>query len=124
MTTGRPRDIEDRRRALRRGFLSEYVAAIFLLFRGYRIIALRYKVKVGEIDLIVRRGEMVCFVEVKARRSVEDAVFAVDDLTQKRIRNASLHWLQGRPDAGTLSLRYDIVAVRPWRWPLHLPDAF
>ena len=119
-----PRATSDRQRALRRGRWSEYVAAAFLLLKGYRILGLRYRVKSGEIDIIARRGDLIAFVEVKARRSVDDSVFAVDGQTQRRIRNASLHWLQGRPDAGRLALRYDIVAVRPWRWPVHLKDAF
>ena len=119
-----PRDAEQRRRALRRGSFSEYLAAFSLILRGYRILAMRYRVKAGEIDIIARRGDLVRFIEVKARASAAEAVFAVDGLTQSRIRNASLHWLQTRKDAGQLSYSYDIVAVRPWRWPEHFRDAF
>jgi putative endonuclease len=124
---GRDADREGKARrlkALRRGRFSEYLAAFTLLLRGHRILAMRYKVKAGEIDIIARRGNLVRFIEVKARASAADSVFAVDGRTRSRIRNASLHWLQGRKDAGQLSWSYDIIAVRPWRWPEHFRDAF
>lgn len=113
-----------RLKALRRGHVSEYLAALSLMLRGHRILAMRYKVKSGEIDIIARKGDLVSFIEVKARGSEQDAIFAVNGLTQTRIRNASLHWLQGQKDAGRLSWSYDIIAVRPWRWPRHFRDAF
>ncbi len=119
-----PRDTSDRRRALRRGILSEYLAAAYLFLHGHRIVARRYRTKTGEIDLIARRGDLVRFVEVKARSTTEASVFAVGTETQRRIRNASLAWLSRQPDAPRLSLSYDIVAIRPWRLPVHLKDAF
>lgn len=124
-----PHDAKERRkaqriRALRRGSFSEYLAAFSLILRGYRILAMRYRVKAGEIDIIAGKGDLVSFIEVKARATAADSVFAVSGLTQSRIRNASLYWLQTRKDAGRLSYSYDIVAVRPWRWPKHFRDAF
>lgn len=117
-------DADRRRKALRRGHFSEYLAALFLILHGYRILAMRYRVKAGEIDIIARKGDLVSFIEVKARATAADSVFAVNGATQARIRNASLHWLQTRKDVGRLSWSYDIVAVRPWRWPEHFKDAF
>ena len=111
-------------KALRRGRFSENLAALSLILRGYRILAMRYRVKAGEIDIIARKGDLVSFVEVKARATAADSVFAVAGPTQSRIRNASLYWLQTQKDAGRLSWSYDIVAVRPWRWPEHFRDAF
>lgn len=113
-----------RRKALRRGSLAEYRAALFLLLKGYRIVAFRYRTKLGEIDIIARKGNLVACVEVKARRSLADSVFAVSDLAQRRIRAASDLWLAKQPDFADLSVRYDIISVTPWRWPIHLTDAF
>lgn len=110
--------------ALRRGSLAEYRAALSLLLKGYRIVAFRYRTKLGEIDIIARKGDLVACVEVKARRSLEQSVFAVSGSAQRRIRAASDLWLAKQPDAARLSMRYDIVSVTPWRWPVHLPDAF
>jgi putative endonuclease len=118
------RTSRDRRKAFLRGHLSEYYAAIYLLFKGYRIKAMRFRTKSGEVDIIARKGDLVAFVEVKARRITGDAIFAVDPTTQRRIRNASLAWIARQPDAAILSYRYDIVAVTPWSRPQHFSDAF
>jgi putative endonuclease len=113
-----------RRQAERRGRFSEYVAAAFLIARGYRILGLRVRTPVGEIDIVARKGDVVAFVEVKARRLETAAVDAVGGFSQQRIRAASDLWLARRSDAHLLSQRYDIIAVRPLRIPRHFPDAF
>lgn len=114
----------NRQKAFRRGHVSEYVAALYLAAKGFRIRAIRYRTRLGEIDIIAQRGDLVVCVEVKARRNVDSAVFAVTGTAQRRIRAASEFWLSRQPDGHRLSLRYDIVAVLPWRLPKHLPDAF
>ncbi|PST27015.1 YraN family protein [Mesorhizobium plurifarium] len=111
-------------KALRRGHLAEYRAALCLMLKGYRIVTMRYRTTLGEIDIIARRGDLIACVEVKARSSPDEAVFAVTDTAQRRIRAASDIWLSRQGDFHRLSVRYDIVAVMPWRWPRHLPDAF
>lgn len=113
-----------RRKAERRGYISEYIAALVLMLKGYRIVALRYRTKLGEIDIIARKRDLAVFVEVKARRDELRAVDAVSYAAQKRIRNASDLWLSRQPDYSRLSQRYDIVAVLPGRLPRHFPDAF
>lgn len=113
-----------RQKAERRGHNAEYWAALYLLFRGYRILAIRYRTRLGEIDLIARKGDMVAIVEVKARSSGMVAVDAVGLRSQQRIRAAAELWLSRREDASRLSLRFDIVAVLPRRLPQHFIDAF
>lgn len=113
-----------RRQAERRGRRSEWYAALWLMLKGYRILGLRYKTPVGEVDIIARKGNLVAFVEVKARSSERSAVDAVSGASHRRIRAAGDLWLQRAPDAGQLSLRFDIVAVVPRRLPRHIPDAF
>jgi len=115
---------DDRRKAFIRGHISEYYAVIYLLLKGYRIKAMRFRTKSGEVDIIARKGDLVAFIEVKARRITGDAIFAVDPSTQRRIRSASLTWVARQPDAAVLSYRYDIIAVTPWSRPQHFPDAF
>ena len=113
-----------RRKALRRGSAAEYIAAIFLILKGYRILALRYKTKLGEIDIVARKGDLAVFVEVKARADEMGAVDAVSYASQKRIRAASDLWLARQRDYAILSQRYDIVAIVPGKLPRHFPDAF
>jgi len=113
-----------RRKALRRGSAAEYIAAIFLMLKGYRILAMRYKTKLGEMDIIARKGDLAVFVEVKARADEMGAVDAVSYASQKRIRAASDLWLARQRDYARLSQRYDIVAILPGKLPRHFPDAF
>ncbi len=78
----------------------------------------------GAADIIARRGDLVIFVEVKARRDLRAGVDAVGYKAERRIANAADHWLRRQSDATRLSLRHDIIVVRPWRWPAHFESAF
>jgi putative endonuclease len=113
-----------RRKAWRRGHFSEYLAALFLLSKGYRIVAIRHRTRLGEIDIIARRKDLAIFVEVKARRREREAIDAVSYDAQRRIRAASDLWLARQKGYAGLSQRYDIVAILPGSWPRHFPDAF
>ena len=113
-----------RLKAWRRGHLSEYLAALYLACKGYRILAIRYRTPLGEIDVVARKGDLAVFVEVKARRDALAAVDAVSFAAQRRIRAASDLWLARQPEHARLSQRYDIVAILPGRWPRHFADAF
>ena len=113
-----------RRKAERRGHVAEYLAAVYLLLKGYRILAIRYRTRLGEIDIIARKGDLAVFVEVKARTFEGQAIDAVGYTTQRRIQAASDLWLAKRQDTAGLSRRYDVVAVLPFRIPRHFQDAF
>ncbi|MGY5804479.1 YraN family protein [Rhizobium sp. LEGMi12c] len=113
-----------RQKAWRRGHVAEYLAAAFLMLKGYRIVAIRHRTKLGEIDIVARKGDLAVFVEVKSRRGAQEAIDAVSFSSQNRIRAASDLWLARQPDFARLSQRYDIVAMLPGRWPQHFPDAF
>lgn len=118
------RDRGKRRKAERRGRFAEILVAVYLRLKGYRIVALRYRTPVGEIDIIARKKDLTAFIEVKARREVRQALDAVGPAAQHRIRSAADCWLATQMDAHLLSLRYDIVAVQKWRLPRHFVDAF
>ncbi len=113
-----------RRRAFRKGHRGEWLAAIALVAKGYRIVARRYRTRLGEIDLIARRRDLVAVVEVKARPTVMEAMDAVGISAERRIEAAADLWLSRQPDHGRLSIRFDLVAVIPWRWPVHVENAW
>jgi putative endonuclease len=113
-----------RRKAYRRGQRGEWLAAAALMAKGFRILARRYRTKLGEIDLIARRGDLVLIVEVKARRTLMEAMDAVAYASERRIEGAADLWLSRQPDYGRLSVRFDMVAVLPWRWPVHVENIF
>ena len=94
------------------------------MLEGYRIVALRYRTKLGEIDIIARKRNLAIFVEVKARREEMSAIDAVLPMAQNRIRAASDLWLARQRDYAVLSQRCDIVAILPRRLPRHFPNAF
>ena len=111
-------------RAYRKGHRGEWLAALALMLKGYRIVARRHRTKLGEIDLIARRGDMVAIVEVKARPTLVQAMDAVGYEAQRRIEGAADLWLSKQRDHARLSIRFDIVAVLPRRWPVHVENAF
>ncbi|MFN3546015.1 MAG: YraN family protein [Mesorhizobium sp.] len=115
---------DQRFRAYRKGHRGEWLAALALMLKGYRIVARRHRTKLGEIDLIARRGDLVAIVEVKARPSLIQAMDAVGFEAQRRIEGAADLWLSRQRDASRLSVRFDIVAVLPRRWPVHVENAF
>ena len=110
--------------AYRRGHRSEWLAAAALMAKGYRIVARRYRTRLGEIDLIARRGDLVAIVEVKARPNLAAAMDAIGGMSERRIEAAADLWLARQRDYAKLSMRFDMVAVLPWRWPVHVPDVF
>jgi putative endonuclease len=110
--------------AYRHGHLAEAAALVLLLAKGFRPLARRYKTPLGEIDLVVKRGRTIAFVEVKARPTREEALQSVGRLSESRIVGASDLWLAKHEAAAGHDFRYDMVLVTPWRLPEHLPDAF
>ncbi len=118
-------ELRDKKRsAFFRGHNAERFAALALMLKGFRIVARRYRTRLGEIDLIARRGNLVLIIEVKARATLEAAHLAVTPQAMRRIEAAADLWLQRQPDRGRLSLRFDLVAVTPRRWPRHVPAFF
>ena len=114
----------DRRAAERHGRTAEALAALFLQLKGYRILARRFRTPVGEIDLIVRRGATIAFVEVKARRDTDSAIMSVSPTARRRILRAAEWFLASHPEAAGHAMRFDGIALAPRRWPRHLVGAF
>ena len=110
--------------AEKRGHRSEWLAAWALRLKGWRIVARRFKTKTGEVDLIARKHDLIIMVEVKARASLIESMDAVTPAAQKRIEAAGDIWLARQPDFAKLSVRYDLVAVLPRKWPVHVERLF
>lgn len=102
----------DRRRdAERAGRRAELLAKLAYLLRGYQILAGRFRASGGEVDLIVRRGRLIAFVEVKLRRSEDLAILSVTARNRRRLEAAAASFLALRPHFGEFAVRYDIAAV-------------
>lgn len=114
----------ERRRAHRLGLGAEWAALVYLRCKGYRILARRYQVRGGEIDVIARRGDTLAFVEVKLRPSIAEAQIAIGPQKRQRIAKAARAFLSGREAAMGMNLRADALYLAPWRLPLHRRAAF
>lgn len=115
---------EARRAAERLGHGAEARALWWLRLKGYRTVARRFRCAAGEIDLIVRRGRALAFVEVKARADAAAAAEAVSPRQRQRILRAAEVFLQRRPELAELEQRFDAVLIAPGHRPRHLPDAW
>ena len=113
------------------GRAAEEVAARHLQRRGWRVLGRNVRIGRGELDLIARRGDVLAFVEVKARRSdvcgsPEDAV---SPRKRRQVARLAELWLAARPWAleRVADVRFDIVAVDATTVPAtvrHLAGAF
>jgi putative endonuclease len=106
------------------GRRAERLALLWLAAKGYRPLARRFGGKGGEIDLIVKRGRTVAFVEVKARGAIEDAVIAITPQKRRLVESRIRQWLAKNPWAMDCHLRADALFIAPWRWPRHVPGVF
>ncbi len=113
-----------RRRAYKKGHAAETRAAIWLRFKGWRILEKRYKTSVGEIDLIALRGGTIAFIEVKARATRAEALLAINQKTRQRISAAARVWLSAHPWAMELTQRYDAMLIVRRRLPEHVENIF
>jgi putative endonuclease len=95
-----------------------------LRLRGFTVIARRFRTRVGEIDLVARRGRLLVFVEVKARALHESGAEAVSPAARRRIAAAADRFVARHPRLGDLDRRFDVALVAPWRWPVIVPGAF
>jgi putative endonuclease len=110
--------------AFQTGLSAESRAAAFLIAKGYRILARRFKTPYGEIDLVARKRNLIAFVEVKARASLDDAAWAVTPRQQQRIINAAQAWLMAHPEHAEFEMRFDAMLIAPRSLPRHLLAAF
>jgi putative endonuclease len=114
----------ERQAAFRLGLSAESRAAAYLIAKGYRIVARRWRSPVGEVDIVARRRQVLVFVEVKARDRLDDAAESVTERQQRRIAAAAAAWLAEHPDDLNSDIRFDAVLVAPGRLPRHIPAAF
>jgi len=117
-----------RQAAQRRGKAAERVAALWLRLKGYGILAQGLKSGrgsgAGEVDLVARRGDLVAFVEVKNRPTMDQALDSLSPFQRQRIERGAAAFLARRPELAGCGVRFDMVLVAPWRLPRHIPDAW
>jgi putative endonuclease len=108
----------------KKGLLAETLAAWILRLKCYRVLAMRYKTRVGEIDIVAQRGRTVVFTEVKFRQTADHAAEAIGTHNQSRVRQAAALYLQKHPEYNGYDCRFDAVVLAPGKWPRHIENAF
>ena len=107
-----------------RGVHAEGLAADYLIRKGYLILKSRYKTKFGEIDIIAKKDDTICFVEVKSRGNTMDAFESVTYRSQKRIEQSALSFISEYPEYMESGMRFDVIAVTPPFHITHLDNAW
>lgn len=120
----RPNQAAQRRRREAHGRRAEWLAGVWLGLKGYKLLARRARTPKGELDIVARRGPILVFVEVKARRTRGGAIEAVTPAARRRIEHAAHLWAARRRDVEGANWRFDIIAITPGRFPHHLRDAW
>ena len=98
------------------GIFSEFLACLFLMLHGFRILHRRYttgrNTNRAEIDIIAKRGKLILFVEVKHRKTVMAAWGAISKTQERRLRLAAETFLLQKRWRG--DARFDVIIVRTW----------
>ena len=101
----------------------EALAAEYLRKKRFRIAAMNYRTRLGELDLVAEDGQFVVFCEVKLRKTADFAAARefVDARKQQRLRAAALLYLSEHETA--LQPRFDVIEISA-DGLRHLPNAF
>ena len=107
------------------GFAAERRAAWWYRLRGWKILGANVWAGGNELDLIVRRGRDLRFVEVKQKTSARfgDPLEMITAEKRRRLRRAAEAWLAARPELRGLVVGFDVIAVRDGRVQ-RVPQAF
>jgi len=110
------------------GLLGERIAARWLRRDGWQLVSHRFRSGHRDVDLIMRKDDLVAFIEVKARRadSFGGPIEAVNHRKQRELSKSAMVWVDrfGHPD---LKFRFDVVGVLVLGTQVrvrHIPNAF
>ena len=114
-----------RRRAAaeRHGRRGETLAAWHLRLTGWHVLARRLRTPRGEIDIVCRRGRVLCFVEVKWRAGARQRDEALDFVRLRRVA-AAAEAVQHRFVRPGENVRIDVLLMAPWCWPHRIANAW
>ena len=107
------------RRAQRAGRRAEWLVMCWLMCQGYRLKARRLRLPYGEIDLIMRRRDLLIFIEVKYRTDDLPIGASVSPHQWRRIARCATQYVGRRPALQQCQWRFDQFLCRPWHWPQH-----
>lgn len=107
-----------------RGKREERIEDLEIMIKGFRIVERRYRKRIGEIEMIERRGDMVMIVEVKERESFEEEKFEVKKKEMRRIEEDEDIWMKRKKDRERIQMSLDMVEVMKRRWKKNVKEFF
>ena len=114
---------DKRRAAEAAGRRGERLAGWWLRLKGWRILDRRVRTPAGEVDLVARKGSLVAFVEVKARRTAAELDHAIDERRLSRVA-AAAEYLMPRYAGPGDDIRVDVILLAPGTRPRHIENAW
>lgn len=110
------------KKSWQRGLWAEWFACGYLMLKGYRLLERRYLTHFGEIDLIMKHGTYVVFVEVKSRPDMNTAAYAITPYQQQRLHKSALKYLMRYPTM--VDVRFDAVLITKGPRIKHIQNAW
>ena len=110
----------------KKGLRAENHACWWLRLQGFRILGQRIKTPLGELDILAKRGKLLCVVEVKYRRTIDEAAYAITHKQKNRVRDAAELYLAARPDItkAVEEIRFDAILMAARHFPRHIKNAW
>lgn len=93
-----------------RGLRAEWWAALWLQFKGYKILHRRYKTHHGEIDLIAQKANLIAFIEVKCRPTKRQALESLTPKMRRRIERTALNYIS-QNNIANIDYRFDLLNI-------------
>ena len=118
-----PRPVRDRRIAEEAGRRGERLAGWWLRLKGWSILDRRVRTPLGEVDLIAKKGALIAFVEVKARRTAAGLDHAIDQRRLARVAAAAEALMPRYATVGE-DIRVDVILLAPGTRPRHIENAW
>ena len=107
-----------------RGLSAEATSVAALLADGFTVLGQRLRTPSGEVDLVAVRGDLLVFVEVKARPTLSEAAFALSPRQITRLLAAAAWLLAEHPDWTRADIRFDVMLVDGQGRVRRVADAF
>ena len=112
------------RSARQSGRRAEWLCALWLMAKGYRILGFRIRTAQAEIDILAEKRGVTVVVEVKRRTSLAEALESVRPRQRERLRRAAAGLLGGRSAPFGATVRLDLIALAPGRLPRPIEAAW
>ena len=112
-------------KARKKGSAAENAAVLLLQLKGYKILERNFKpprgTGAGEIDIIALKHKTLVFVEVKQRKTSDDAAYSIDGFVKKRRIAGARYFLMLHGEYETFEMRFDAVLFGNGKLPQELP---